>query len=628
MNRFKNNISSGTRKVVDSIVDNTVTILKTGRDAVNAAPVPGLTVAVDLLVVILEKVKAAQTNQEEARILCEWMCILSEAVIAAGNAISGGLREFKKDSLVREKIEKGLAASPELADRVDGLQRELKSIRDTAKDRRGDGEVPGKLPGQMAMEAHVKGIISMVEDSEKEAEQERIRAREADKNAEEERIINSIPRVDEAHYRSAANTMKARFQPGTRAKVFEALREWEDGQADQVRAPPRLHERGTLGASFFFTRGVQELNSPRKFFSTIASQLARSQPALRIPVVDATREHLKVAVLQQLEHEFEDLIMKPIASLSPSHSPIFIVVDALECTEEGSELVPTLLRLLLSCAARPESRIRVFLTSRPVPHYIHNVFSRAELRDHISTVSIQTFRISVDHDIRLLIKTRLHEDESSRAWCEGNPSIVPTLVAKSDGLFVYARTAVDFILGDLGDSTFLDERYSIILTVDRSKFGLAPLDSLYHTVLEGVFPPRDRFPEMKARLNRVLGYLVTLQEAGKVSPRTVELLTRMSSSESIPILNRLRSVIFFERNNPQSPFRIVHATFREFLVDSSRAGEKFYVNMELVHEQLADDCWRTIRKPSVAYNSEDYGLTNSVTLTFNSIGPSRPSHSR
>ena len=63
----------------------------------------------------------------------------------------------------------------------------------------------------------------------------------------------------------------------------------------------RFEGRGPLGASFFFTRGVQYLNSPRKFFSTVASQLARSQSALRIPVINAAREHLKTATLQQLE---------------------------------------------------------------------------------------------------------------------------------------------------------------------------------------------------------------------------------------------------------------------------------------------------------------------------------------
>ncbi len=44
--------------------------------------------------------------------------------------------------------------------------------------------------------------------------------------AEEEGILNSVPRADGAHYLSAANTMKARLQEGTGERIFESLDEW------------------------------------------------------------------------------------------------------------------------------------------------------------------------------------------------------------------------------------------------------------------------------------------------------------------------------------------------------------------------------------------------------------------
>ena len=227
----------------------------------------------------------------------------------------------------------------------------------------------------------------------------------------EERILNSIPRVDQAHYLSAAQTMKSRFQDGTRERVFEVLEEWEQEQvarrstkerlpdvsegrtASKVRARPvcvlvghagtgksaiasefaeRLEQHGRLGASFFFNRGVKDLNSPSKVSATNAMQLLRSQSALRIPVVEAARGHVSSVTLQQLENEYEDLLSKPLATLHPDHPPIFVVVDALdECTEDGPQLVPHLLLLLLSCAARPDSPLRLSLTSRPEPHYVH-----------------------------------------------------------------------------------------------------------------------------------------------------------------------------------------------------------------------------------------------------------------
>ena len=422
-----------------------------------------------------------------------------------------------------------------------------------------------------------------------------------------------MPRADEAHYLSAANAMKARFQTDTRMRLLEELYEWVCEQTVEPFPRPvcvlvgkagtgkstiasefsrRLGEDGRLGASFFFTRGVQDLNSPRKFFSTISSQLARSQPALRIPVINAAREHMQIAVLQRLQKEFEDLVDKPLSALPPSHPLIFVVVDALdECTEEGPELIPTLIRLLLSCATRPGSPLRVFLTSRPEPHYIHEVFTTPNLSLHISAIDIHDFRDEVDYDIKQLIRSRLNEHQTSKAWSDADPSVVPSLVRKSDGLFVYARTAVDFILSDLSD---LSSRYLDLLSLETA-VGLTDLDELYRTVLRNVLPPQDRYyTKPQERLKRILGYLAALQDSEGLSPAALESLTGMPAVESVPILNRLRSVIFFDRDSHESPFRIIHATFREFLVNPLRAGSDFYVDPGQVHRSLAEDCTKTV----------------------------------
>ncbi|TFK84890.1 hypothetical protein K466DRAFT_464235, partial [Polyporus arcularius HHB13444] len=397
----------------------------------------------------------------------------------------------------------------------------------------------------------------------------------------------------DAHYLSATNTMKARLQEGTREEILQYLEEWERIQSREAgndedpvcvligeagtgkstiasEFAKRLKERGRLGASFFFTRGVQDLNTPNKVFSTIAWQLAQSQPALRGAVVDAAREHLKIGTLQRLEHQFKDLVDKPLSLLSSSHPLIFVVIDGLdECTEDGPELVPTLLRLLLSAAVRPGSPLRVFLALRPEPRYIHDVLHAFEIKPHTAVISIQDFRDSVDRDIDRFIRAKLAKHKTSQAWSDADPYRVATLVERSEGLFVYARTAINFILADL-DLALIQERYSLLETVKGSFTGLDPLYTLYRTVLESVLPPQERYAKMQARLTRVLGYLVALQDPIGVSPATLEKLTGMPTTESVPILNKLRSLILFERDNVNSPFRIIHATFREFLVEPSR----------------------------------------------------------
>lgn len=53
-----------TSETVDNIIDFTLTLLETGSDAVGAAPVPGLTVAVSTLILILEKLKVSRLPQK------------------------------------------------------------------------------------------------------------------------------------------------------------------------------------------------------------------------------------------------------------------------------------------------------------------------------------------------------------------------------------------------------------------------------------------------------------------------------------------------------------------------------------------------------------------------------------
>ena len=67
MNCFKSSNATSTRgrsdehsDTVDGIINLTLGILHIGGDAVSAAPVPGLTVAVNTLILILKKIQVRQ----------------------------------------------------------------------------------------------------------------------------------------------------------------------------------------------------------------------------------------------------------------------------------------------------------------------------------------------------------------------------------------------------------------------------------------------------------------------------------------------------------------------------------------------------------------------------------------
>ncbi|TFK79096.1 hypothetical protein K466DRAFT_668231 [Polyporus arcularius HHB13444] len=379
-----------------AVLDVTVEILETTQDTItSAAPVPGLSIALNVLLALLKKLQDSRSNCDALVALCQEAALLANTLKGLAKTIKTGLEQYPVGSPHRVQAQERVSGSgSKLQERVEKLVNDLrltcveadklgqrnyfaKFLHSTAdaeaiaglKDRMAAACQRFQMEGNIAIEALADEILNFA------------------KVAEEERVLDSIPRATDAHYLSAANTMKARLQPGTREQIFARLEKWEEGQfAEHCTQLPvfvlvgeagtgkstiasefakRLQGRGRLGASFFFTRGVQELNSPRKVFSTIASQLARSQPALRGLIVDAAREHLKTAPLQQLEREFEHLIHQPLSALPSSHPPIFVVVDALdECTEDGQELIPVLLRLLLTASAKPGWPLRVFRAHR------------------------------------------------------------------------------------------------------------------------------------------------------------------------------------------------------------------------------------------------------------------------
>ena len=161
-----------------------------------------------------------------------------------------------------------------------------------------------------------------------------------------------MPRAD-ASYRAAINTTKGNFLPGTRVELFHALNQWAERRTPELSGKAiclltggmgtgkstiasefarRCNEQGEYGASFFFVRGVKDLDSTRLVFQTLAYQLAQSQDALRAHIVNAAHNHLKLERNSHwgAGHYGWALLYRPIQEISDRHPPMFIVIDALD----------------------------------------------------------------------------------------------------------------------------------------------------------------------------------------------------------------------------------------------------------------------------------------------------------
>ena len=425
----------------------------------------------------------------------------------------------------------------------------------------------------------------------------------------EQKIIDAIPHADNAGFRSASNAGKASYLHGTRDAVWRRINEWESGDKpicfligaagmgkSTIASEFCRRHAASLGATFFFSRNDANVGSTEKFFTTLAYQLAQSRAELRPHIARAAESHSKAGASQQMEYAVKDLLDTPLKNAEDAgsvRSPVFIVVDALdECTESSTqpELIPECLRQLVSCALRHPSTFRLLLTSRPVPDHVEKARLDLKLEDRSVLLSLYDIeeRKAIDRDIRELIRTRLCAVEVGKQWHQSDTAVVGRLTEQSQGVFVYARTAVDYVVGGTGLGEMKDRL--VVLLTPHNQYGLDRLDDLYRIVLETAFPIKELYPKKHEQVRLILAWVALCQDSDGISPAAIEKISRILCAESIPILSILRSVLVFDdaaSDMHQTPFRAMHVTFRDFLVDQARCGDHFWVDPGLMHARIA-----------------------------------------
>ena len=121
--------------------------------------------------------------------------------------------------------------------------------------------------------------------------------------------------------------------------------------------------RGQLAATSFFSRVAPLRNHPRRFFTTIAFQLAHSMPQMRQVIRKAVEDDLQIFHKRHLA-QWKQLLILPLASPSLSSAPappFLVIVDQSELLLHILELVNThALPLRFLIFSRPEPQISHF----------------------------------------------------------------------------------------------------------------------------------------------------------------------------------------------------------------------------------------------------------------------------
>jgi hypothetical protein len=342
---------------------------------------------------------------------------------------------------------------------------------------------------------------------------------------------------------------------------------------------------GLLAASFFFKRGEGDRGNASRFFSTITAQMVVKVPAMS-PYVSEAIEADPGLVGKSMKDQFDKLISQPISKVR-GISTLVIVVDALdECEREGD--IRNILHLLAQAYNVASVSLRVFVTSRPeLP--VRLGFKNISGTVYQDLVLQDIPRHTIEHDIAAFLK---HELGKIRDEHDSLPSDWPgeknlqALVDMAIPLFIFAATVCRFV----GDRNWDPEEQLRIILTYRTASQASNLDRTYRPILDRLLIDQTE-PQKKTLIREfviVVGTIVLL--ANPLS--TISLARLLGTSERTVKcrLDSLQSVLSIPTDQ-HSPVRLLHLSFREFLIDPEKQGTSpFWVNKREMHEIVGTKC--------------------------------------
>ncbi|KAF8868705.1 hypothetical protein BD779DRAFT_1459452 [Infundibulicybe gibba] len=408
----------------------------------------------------------------------------------------------------------------------------------------------------------------------------------------------------DAFHDSGAQRNPSRCYPGTRETALETISHWArdstshcfwmNGPAGTGKSAiahtfaEQCHQDGTLGATYFFTKGSTNglARGPPLLFSTIAYQLMSVFPGLDEHLLAAIRAD-RTVLERSLSFQLDKLIIQPLLKLAITPSSAVVIIDGLdEC--DGDSIQEEIVRLILDLE-RHSLPLLFLISSRPEP-----VIRRAfESSPHSSLTFLLLDRsLDSDDDIRLFLHNEFKRicaeidirpaSGSELPWPSDEG--IEKLVSKSSGLFIYAATIIRFIQeGHAHPMNQLDAILNIPSGFTSSSAAKAifahsiafqELDNLYLSIL--------RKCRNQVELVKILGAIMHFGDNASAS--YIETIFDLEPG-SVYMLEGLHSIVDIPTGD--KPLRFFYGSpFNGFLSDPERSHE-FYMDTSHFNAELA-----------------------------------------
>jgi hypothetical protein len=420
---------------------------------------------------------------------------------------------------------------------------------------------------------------------------------------------------------------------GTRVDLLDKITEWlHDGQGESVywlsgtagtgkttvaQSVARIAEGlNFISASFFFSRASDERRSFGDVIPTLAYQLGKSVCS-RDRICAAVQSDDDVGI-RSMSIQSKKLLQDVLTPLSSDLPPcVLIVLDALdECQKDdmqvhGGELIPVILALM-----KDVPFVRLFLTSRRESS-IERMFTRRTTSKATRALVLHRdiAKNTVQEDIELYLRNELAKVKEDVPDDIEFPtdSQVRTLVERANGLFIYARTALEYISAPDGQP-----EHRIMALIGAKPGSLSRqygrLDGLYSHILREAHISHTSATDA---LRTTLLTLVLLQQEMPVE--AFASIAGVDKNECCEHLRRLSAVLNYQHGSAEA-VRMMHASFADFMLDPQRCSEMptYVVDSASDHLFLTECCLTVmikelcfdichVRDPSL-FNSEVSGI--------------------
>ena len=330
----------------------------------------------------------------------------------------------------------------------------------------------------------------------------------------------------------------------------------------------------SFSGQFFFHRDQAEFCDPDNLWRHLALDLALGNTELGKLISKALETQKANIRGLDISMQFEHLIVKPVQELfQTTGKPLLVVIDALDECDQYQKLLPS----LKSWSWLLPKFLKLFITSR---HYLDIQRTLSSVSQCIDLHTGDKVSNQTSKDLELYFTTRFFEMTQLQTSLHMNwpgPDKVSFLVRKAAGLYIWAKSAMDFILHRGGDT---EERLNVICS--DSGEGTDAIDTLYQHIVFIAFQGL-REAEKKS-LSSVIGAIVI----AKNSLRASDLEQLLGVRDTLSIVSQLSPVLLISNTGH---LQICHQSFTDFMLDQKRS-KAFWVDSQKHSLCFAGSCMK------------------------------------